>query len=26
LRGGDFFGSLVGQKSSGMDVLNLIGR
>ena len=26
LRCGDFFGSLVGQKSSGMDVLNLIGR
>jgi uncharacterized protein involved in outer membrane biogenesis len=26
LRGGDFFGSLAGQNSSGMDVLNLIGR
>jgi uncharacterized protein involved in outer membrane biogenesis len=26
LRGGDFFGSLAGQKSSGLDVLNLIGR
>jgi hypothetical protein len=26
LRGGDFFSSLAGQKSSGMDVLNLIGR
>jgi uncharacterized protein involved in outer membrane biogenesis len=26
LRGGDFFGSLAGQKSSGMDVLNLLGR